>query len=158
MATSESDFTGAVGSDYSPTYLSNVVTSSPLTPPAAIWSSPGTQKCVALDRKAYPSNHINAFNASLPESEETWLGIELACTDMALFTDIATAAGKNLTVASFVKAGYGLKNCPAPGDERSHFVRAEPPVRARPRLHGPLRRGDQGRRVRQHVGHRVTRP
>ena len=115
VATSESDFSGDVGGDYNPIYLKNVVTSSPLTPPAAIWSNPGTQKCVALDRKDYPSNHINAYNATLPESEITFMGIELACTDMALFTDIAKAAGKNLTVASFVKAGYGLKNVLLPG-------------------------------------------
>ena len=92
-----------------------MVTSSPLTPPAAIWDNAGTQKCVALDRKDYPSNHINAFNASLPDSEETWLGIEIACADMALFTDIATAAGKDLTVSSFVHAGYRLKNLVLPG-------------------------------------------
>ena len=115
VATSESDFSGDVGGDYNPIYLRNVVTSSPLTPPATIWSNPGTQKCVALDRKDYPSNHINAYSATLPESEVTFMGIELACTDMALFTDIAKAAGKNLTVASFVKAGYGLKNVLLPG-------------------------------------------
>jgi Periplasmic binding protein len=115
IATNEDDFSGDVGANYDPIYMKNVVTSSPLTPPAAIWSSPGIQKCVALDRKDYPSNHINAYNATLPESEETWLGIELACSDMALFTDIAQAAGKNLTVASFMKAGYGLKNISVPG-------------------------------------------
>ena len=115
VATNESDFSGDVGADYNPIYLKNVVTSSPLTPPAAIWSSPGTQKCVALDRKDYPSNHINAYSATLPESEITFMGIELACTDMALFADIAKAAGKDLTVATFVKAGYGLKNVLLPG-------------------------------------------
>jgi hypothetical protein len=115
VATNESDFSGDVGADDNPIYLKNVVTSSPLTPPAAIWSNPGTQKCVTLDRKDYPSNHINAYNASLPESDETWLGIELACTDMALFTDVAQAAGKNLTVASFMKAGYRLRNVLLPG-------------------------------------------
>ncbi len=115
VATNESDFSGDVGADYNPIYLKNVVTSSPLTPPAAIWSSAGTQKCVALDRKDYPSNRINAYSATLPESEITFMGIELACTDMALFTDIAKAAGKNLTVGSFVKAGYGLRNVLLPG-------------------------------------------
>jgi hypothetical protein len=115
VATSESDFSGDVGANYNPIYLKNVVTSSPLTPPAALWSRPGTQKCVALDRKDYPSNHINDYSATLPESEITFMGIELACTDMALFTDIAKAAGENLTVASFVKAGYGLKNVLLPG-------------------------------------------
>jgi hypothetical protein len=32
-----------------------------------------------------------------------------------LFDDIAKAAGKNLTVASFTKAGYALKNADIPG-------------------------------------------
>jgi hypothetical protein len=115
VATNESDFSGDAGGNYNPIYLKNVVTSSPLTPPAAIWNNPGIQKCVALDRKDYPSNHINAYSATLPESEITFMGIEIACADMALFTDIAKAAGKNLTVASFVKAGYGLRNVDLPG-------------------------------------------
>ena len=38
-----------------------------------------------------------------------------ACQYLALFDDIATAAGKNLTVASFTKAGYALKNADIPG-------------------------------------------
>ncbi len=115
VATSEGDFSGAVGGDYSPSYLSDVVTSSPLTPPTAIWDNAGTQRCVHIIKKAYPSDGIRAYNASLPESEATWMSVELACTDMALFEDIAKAAGKNLTVSSFVHAGYGLKNLLLPG-------------------------------------------
>jgi hypothetical protein len=115
VATSESDFTGAVGGDYSSTYLSNVVTSSPLTPPAAIWNNAGTQQCVHIVKKAYPSDQIRAYGASVPESDATWMSVELACTDMALFEDIAKAAGKNLTVSSFVHAAYGLKNLTLPG-------------------------------------------
>jgi hypothetical protein len=115
VATSESDFTGAVGGHYNPVYLSNVVTSSPLTPPAAIWNNAGTQNCVHIIKKAYPSDQIRAYGASVPESEATWMSVELACTDMALFADIAKAAGKNLTVSSFVHAGYGLKNLVLPG-------------------------------------------
>jgi hypothetical protein len=115
VATNESNFTGAVGGDYSPSYLTNVVTSSPLTPPALIWSNAGTQQCVHMIKKAYPSDQIRAYGANVPESEATWMSVEIACTDMALFTDIAKAAGKNLTVASFVHAGYGLKNLVLPG-------------------------------------------
>ncbi len=115
VATSESDFSGAVGGSYNPTYLSNVVTSTPLTPPTATWNNAGTQHCVHLVKKAYPSDGIRAYNASLPESEATWMSVEIACTDMALFVDIAKAAGKNLTVSSFVHAGYGLKNVVLPG-------------------------------------------
>ena len=115
VATSEADFTGAIGSDDSPAYLSNMVTSSPLPAPAAIWDNPGTQRCVHIVKKAYPSDQIRAYSATVPESEDTWLSVELACTDMALFADIAKAAGKDLTVSSFVHAGYGLKNLVLPG-------------------------------------------
>jgi hypothetical protein len=115
VATSESDFSAAIGGKYSPTYLKNVVTSSPLTPPTAMWNNAGTQKCVHTVKKAYPSDSIRAYGATVPESDATWMSVELACTDMALFADIAKAAGKNLTVSSFVHAGYGLKNLTLPG-------------------------------------------
>ncbi|MGP0029791.1 MAG: ABC transporter substrate-binding protein [Acidimicrobiales bacterium] len=115
VATSEDDFTGAVGSDDSTANLSNVVTSSPLTPPAVTWDNAGTQQCVHIIKKAYPSDGIRAYGAAVPDSEETWLSVEIACSDMALFTDIAKAAGKDLTVSSFVHAGYLLKNLVLPG-------------------------------------------
>jgi hypothetical protein len=115
VATSESDFSAAVGGKYSPAYLKNVLTSSPLTPPTAMWNNAGTQKCVHTIKKAYPSDSIRAYGPTVPESDATWMSVELACTDMALFTDIAKAAGKNLTVSSFVHAGYGLKNLTLPG-------------------------------------------
>jgi hypothetical protein len=92
-----------------------VVTSSPLTPPAAIWNNAGTQHCVHIVKKAFPSDQIRAYGPSVPESEATWMSVEIACTDMALFTDIAKAAGRNLTVQSFVHAGFGLKNLTLPG-------------------------------------------
>jgi len=115
VATVESDFNGAVGSGDSTAYLANVVTSTALPPPAEIWSNTGTQQCVHVIKKAYPSDGIRAFNARLPESEQTWTSVEIACSAMALFEDIAKAAGKNLTVSSFVHAGYGLRNVVLPG-------------------------------------------
>ena len=115
VATSESDFSGAVGGKYDPAYLKNVVTSTPLPPPASIWSNAGTQQCVHTIKKAYPSDSIRAYGPTVPESDATWMSVEFACTDMALFSDIAKAAGKNLTVQSFVHAGYGLKNLMLPG-------------------------------------------
>jgi Periplasmic binding protein len=115
VATNEGDFSGDVGGKYSPQYLSNVVTSTPVTPPAAVWNNAGTQRCVHLVKKDYPSDGINPYKASLPESEITYMSVEFACSDMALFEAIAKAAGKNLTVSSFVHAGYGLKNLTLPG-------------------------------------------
>jgi hypothetical protein len=110
VATVESDFNGALGSGASTAYLSNVVTATALPPPAEIWHNARTQACVHLIKRAYPSDGIRAFDASLPESEQTWTSVEIACGAMALFEHIAKAAGKNLTVSSFVHAGYGLRN------------------------------------------------
>ncbi|HLN16768.1 MAG TPA: ABC transporter substrate-binding protein [Acidimicrobiales bacterium] len=115
VATSESDLSGDVAGDNNPTYLRNVVTSSPLTPPQAIWDNAGTQQCVHIVKKAYPSDHINAYSPTSPGSQFTWMSVELACTDLALFAVIAKAAGKHLTAASFVHAGYGLRNLTIPG-------------------------------------------
>jgi hypothetical protein len=115
VATVESDFNGAVGSGDSTAYLSNVVTATALPPPAEIWNNAGTQKCVHIIKKAYPSDRIRSFDASLPESDQTWTSVEIACSAMALFEDIAKVAGKNLTVSNFVHAGYGLKNLVLPG-------------------------------------------
>ncbi len=115
VATVETDFNGAVGSGDSTAYLSNVVTSTALPPPAEIWNNAGTQECVHIIKRVYPSDGIRAFNASLPESEQTWTSVEIACADLALFEDIAKAAGKNLTVSRFVHAGYGLRNVVVPG-------------------------------------------
>jgi ABC-type branched-subunit amino acid transport system substrate-binding protein len=115
VATNEGNFSGSVGGKYSPQYLSNVVTSTAVTPPAVAWNNAGTQRCVHLVKKAYPNDGIKAYNPSLPESEITYTSVEFACSDMALFEAIAKAAGKNLTVSSFVHAGYGLKNLTLPG-------------------------------------------
>jgi hypothetical protein len=41
--------------------------------------------------------------------------VEAACQDLAIFAKIADAAGKSLTVASFTKAGYQLRNVSFPG-------------------------------------------
>jgi hypothetical protein len=110
VATNEADFNGAVGSGDNPAYLSNVVTSNPLASPKAGWDSAGLQQCVHMVRKAYPSDQIRAYNAALPSSKQTWTSVLIACPAVALFADIAQAAGKDLNVASFVHAGYGLKD------------------------------------------------
>jgi hypothetical protein len=109
------DFNGAVGSGDGSAYLSNMVTATALPPPPEIWNNAGTQKCVHIIKKAYPSDGIRAFDASLPESEQTWTSVEIACSGMALFEAIAKAAGKDLTASSFVHAGYGLRKVVLPG-------------------------------------------
>ncbi len=110
IATSESDLTGTIAGNHNPTYLNNVLTSTPANPPASIWSNAATQKCLHIIKKAYPHDSIHPYAVGLPGSEITFTGVEQACTDLSLFTAIAKAAGRHLTVSSFVKAGYGLRN------------------------------------------------
>ncbi len=116
VATAEGGLAGSAGSDNA-MYLKNVVTGSPVPTGSTVWSNSGIQRCVRIVRKAYPSDHINAYSASLPTSQATWTGVEQACTDLALFSAIATAAGKHLTVASFVRAGESLHGVVIPGSD-----------------------------------------
>jgi hypothetical protein len=119
IGTSESAISGLMGNLTIDPYLSNMTTSTSATPPAAVWSNAGTQNCVRIVKKAYPADNINAYSPTLPDSKITFTGVEQACTDLALFADIAKGAGKNLTVSSFVKSGYKLKNASIPGSDAS---------------------------------------
>jgi hypothetical protein len=102
-------------------YLDNVMSSSPLSSAYSVWMDPAIQKCAAIVRKAYPSDAIaapanpNSPQAASSGSDTTYAAVEAACQDLAIFAKIADAAGKNLTVASFTKAGYQLRNVTFPG-------------------------------------------
>jgi hypothetical protein len=102
-------------------YLDNVMAASPVPSASQVWMDPAVQKCAAIVRKAYPSDAIAApVNPNSPQaassgSDTTYAAVEAACQDLAIFAKIADAAGKNLTVASFTKAGYQLRNVTLPG-------------------------------------------
>jgi hypothetical protein len=102
-------------------YLDNVMTASPVSSAYQVWTDPAVQKCAAIVRKAYPLDPIAApVNPSSPQaassgSDTTYAAVEAACQDLAIFAKIADAAGKDLTVASFTKAGYQLRNVTFPG-------------------------------------------
>ena len=68
--------------------------------------------------KAYPSDTITPPPnpaTQVATSDTTYQSVIEACQYLGLFTKIADAAGKHLSVASFTKAGYGLKNATIPG-------------------------------------------
>jgi hypothetical protein len=100
-------------------YLDNVLTATPTPFTYVQWKDPGIQKCVAIVKKAYPSDAINApLNPTNPAATSvpaTNVSVVQACQYLTLFQKIADAAGKKLTVASFTKAGYALKNVSIPG-------------------------------------------
>lgn len=95
------------------------------------WKDPAVQKCSAEVHKAYPSDTITPpVNPTSPgagrSTDTTYESVLEACQYMALFDDIAAAAGKNLTVASFTKAGYALKNADIPGIGTVSFGPGQP--------------------------------
>ncbi len=100
-------------------YLNNVLTAQPTPFAYEQWKDPGIQKCVAIVKKAYPSDKIDAplnpTNPAATSVPSTATSVIQACQYLTLFQKIADAAGKKLTVASFTAAGYGLKNVVIPG-------------------------------------------
>jgi len=104
-----------------------MVTSTPVLNGLQIWQDPGTQKCVSIIHKAYPSDTITPYKVNSSSSDQSYVSAESACQNVALFAAIAKAAGKNLTVSSFTKAGEALKNftVPASGGPVS-FTSGEP--------------------------------
>lgn len=102
-------------------YLDNAMTSSPTLSGYQEWRDPAIQKCVDIVRKAFPSDPIatpanpDSPQAAAQGADTTYSAVESACQNLAILSKIADRAGKNLTVASFTKAGYALKNVSFPG-------------------------------------------
>jgi hypothetical protein len=116
VATNEGTIeTAVLAASISPSYLRGVLTSSPVPSNYQIWHTPFVQHCDKVVRTAYPSDKITAPTNPISGSDQTFFSVESACINMALFTTIAKAAGKDLTTASFERAGYGLRNATIPG-------------------------------------------
>ena len=95
--------------------LKNVLTAGPIPPPNVIWDDPAMKKCVATIQKANPSDVINNPVTATSTTPVTWTAPELACAQMALFTDIVKAAGKTLNNQTFLKGGQSLAHVTLPG-------------------------------------------
>jgi len=116
VATNEGTIqTAVLAASISPSYLRGVLTSSPVPSNYQIWHTPFVQHCDQVVRKAYPSDKITPPTNPISGSDQTFFSVESACINMALFTTIAKAAGKNLTVTGFERAGYALRNATIPG-------------------------------------------
>jgi hypothetical protein len=119
IATSETSLLSYVESAKDNPYLDNVSAALPVPSNYQEWQDPAIQKCASIVHKAYPSDKIDApLNPTNPKAASvptTAVSVMQACQDLALFAKIADTAGKKLTVASFTKAGYSLKNITIPG-------------------------------------------
>ena len=107
--------TAVLAASIAPTYLRGVLTSSPVPSNYQIWHTPFVQHCYQVVRKAYPTDKITPPTNPISGSDQTFFSVEAACINLALFTTIAKAAGKDLSVASFEKAGYALHGATIPG-------------------------------------------
>ena len=102
-------------------YYDNVMTSDPSPSIYQAWQDPAIQKCYKIVHKAYPSDPIspppgpNTPAAAADSSNATYAAVVSVCATLAIVAAIADHAGKDLTVASFTKAGYGLRNVTLPG-------------------------------------------
>ena len=102
-------------------YFDNVLASTPVPSAYQEWKDPAMQKCAAIVRKAFPSDAIGQpadptrSQANGNSDNTTYAAVESACQNLAILAKIADQAGRNLTVASFTKAGYGLRRVTFPG-------------------------------------------
>jgi hypothetical protein len=122
VATSESSLISYVQSTKGGNpYLDNVVAATSEPNAYQQWKDPAIRQCAAVVHKAYPSDTITppvdptSSQFAATSTDTTYQSVIEACQYLSLFDKIATAAGKNLTVASFTKAGYKLKNVTIPG-------------------------------------------
>ena len=119
IATSESSLISYVQSTKGANpYLDNVLAATSVPNAYQQWKDPAIKKCAAVVHKAYPSDIITPPvnpNTQIAGTNTTFQSVIEACQYLGLFAKIADAAGKHLTVATFTKAGYGLKNASIPG-------------------------------------------
>jgi hypothetical protein len=129
VAPSFNDFSAYTsGKGVSPAVVANAVTgylqalsigSKPLG-----WSDPALQKCVSTIKGA--GQNVNTPMAAVGSSTQTFVSAVQACQNLALFQAIVKKAGKNLTTASFAKAGNTLGSVHIPGLGNGTYSKAAP--------------------------------
>jgi len=106
--------TAVIASSITPTYLKHLVTASPVLDNYQTWHQPADQRCLRIVRAAYPDDKITAPTEPITGSDQSFYAIQDACDNLALFAAIAKGAGKDLTRAAFIKAGYALHGANLP--------------------------------------------
>jgi Periplasmic binding protein len=119
IATSESSLISYVQSTKGANpYLDNVLAASSVPTAYQEWQDPAIKKCADEVHKAFPSDTFTApvNPATTVQGNDTrFQSVIEACQYLSLFQKIADNAGKDLTVASFTKAGDALKDADIPG-------------------------------------------
>jgi ABC-type branched-subunit amino acid transport system substrate-binding protein len=100
---------------YRQAILKNALTAGGYAPLPVVWDDPAMKSCIAKIQAAEPQAVINDPVTATAGTPVTWTAPEVACQQMAMFTDIVKAAGKTLTVKTFGKGGTSLTHVTLPG-------------------------------------------
>jgi hypothetical protein len=100
---------------YTQSILRGAITAGGIPPPSVLWNDPAMKSCVATIQAAEPNAVINNPVTASSSTPVTWTAPELACVQVALFADIAKAAGKTLNNKTFAAGASTLTNLTLPG-------------------------------------------
>ena len=100
---------------HSQAILKNALTAGGYPPASIVWNDPAMKRCIARIQKAEPNAPINNPVTSSSTTSMNWVAPEVACQQMALFSDFARAAGKTLNNHTLSKAASSLGHITVPG-------------------------------------------
>jgi ABC-type branched-subunit amino acid transport system substrate-binding protein len=100
---------------HSQAILKNALTAGGYPPPSLVWNDPAMKRCIARIQKAEPKAPINNPVTSASTTSMNWVAPEVACQQMALFSDFARTAGKTLNNQTLSKAASSLGHITIPG-------------------------------------------
>ncbi|HLN16770.1 MAG TPA: ABC transporter substrate-binding protein [Acidimicrobiales bacterium] len=100
---------------YSQAILQGALTAGGIPPPTVIWNDPAMRRCVATIQAAEPHAVIANPVTATASTPVTYTAPEVACTQVALFADIAKAAGPTLNNETFLRGGESLTHVTLPG-------------------------------------------
>lgn len=95
--------------------LKDALTAGGIPPASVFWNDPGMKRCVATIQAAEPQATINNPITATASTPVTWTAPQTACVQVALFEDIAKAAGKTLNNETFLRGGESLTHVTLPG-------------------------------------------
>jgi ABC-type branched-subunit amino acid transport system substrate-binding protein len=100
---------------HSQAILKNALTAGGYPPASVVWNDPAMKRCIARIQNAEPDAPIDDPVTSSSTTSMNWVAPEVACQQMALFSDFARAAGKTLNNQTLSKAATALGHITVPG-------------------------------------------
>ncbi|MGP0031069.1 MAG: ABC transporter substrate-binding protein [Acidimicrobiales bacterium] len=102
---------------YKQSIIKDALTAGGYPPVAVVWDDPAMKRCIATIHAAEPGATINDPVTATSSTPVTWTAPELACQQMALFTDFVKSAGKTLNNQTLAKGAASLGHLTLPGGD-----------------------------------------